>query len=222
MQRSLGLLMATNFKLNDFFLTLTFDDEHLPRTRKEAMKAVKEFTRLLKRHRLLRKQDLKYIYCIESKHEAGRYHIHMVMNATGQDVEAILSLWSYGLADWEYIGWEKKHGKLKYRGVKGYEILARYMTKEVQPVGAKNYISSRYLVRPTVTVSLMSTDKAERQKLFQVPSGCRELEFTEVRNEFGVFRYLRFYDTKKQGSAWGRDSRPQGLYDGADKVISRR
>ena len=29
MQRSLGLLMATNFKLEDFFLTLTFDNDHL-------------------------------------------------------------------------------------------------------------------------------------------------------------------------------------------------
>ncbi len=108
MQRSLGLLMATNFKLEDFFLTLTFDNDHLPRTRRGAMKAVKEFVRLLKRHRLLRKQDLKYIYCIENKHDAGRYHIHMVMNAVGRDVEAIISLWSYGLVDWEFIGWEKK------------------------------------------------------------------------------------------------------------------
>ncbi len=85
------------------------------------------------------------------------------------------------------------------------------MTKEVQPVGAKNYIGSRNLVRPTVTVSLMPTEKVERQKLFQVPSGCRELEYTEFRNEFGVFRYLRFYGTGNRGQSRRGRSGPQGF-----------
>ena len=135
LQRSLYFSMAANFKLTDFFLTLTFDDPHLPTRRKEVMRKVDKFVRLLRKHRILRKQDVRYIYCIESKHGDGRYHVHMVLNSTGQDIEAICSLWDGGSVDWEYIGWTKDHGKLQYRGEKGYKILARYMTKEIQPVG---------------------------------------------------------------------------------------
>lgn len=80
MQRSLYFLMAANFKPKDFFLTLTFDDFHLPRSRSEAMAAVQDYVRQLRKYRGFKGQDVRYIYCIESKHGVGRYHIHMVLN----------------------------------------------------------------------------------------------------------------------------------------------
>ena len=88
MQRTLYFLMAANFKLTDLFLTMTFDDPHLPRTRKEVMKAVEKFVKLLRQHRTLRGQDLLYIYSIENKHGDGRYHVHMIVNSTGKDMDA--------------------------------------------------------------------------------------------------------------------------------------
>ena len=218
LQRSLYFTMATNFKLTDFFLTLTFDDRQLPTRRKEVMQRVDKFVRHLRKHRLLRGQDMRYIYCIESKHGDGRYHVHMVLNSTGQDVEAICSLWDGGFVDWEYIGWTKNHGKLEYRGDKGYKVLARYMTKEIQPVGARSYSGSKNLARPTVTISLLPDNEVERRELFKVPEDAKQTEYQEFRNEWGLFRFISFY--RKTESAIIPEDHPS-LYEGEDRIIFR-
>ena len=217
-RRSLRFLMAANFKLTDFFLTLTFDNAHLPRRRAEAMEAVQSYVRLLRKYRALRGQDTRYIYCIENKHGDGRYHIHMILNATGKDVEAICSLWNCGTVDWEYIGWSKERGKLLNRGPKGYEILAQYMTKEVQPVGARNYSHSRNLKRPTVTVTFMSESEAERNKLLEVPKDCQPLGYTDYQNSWGRFWFVSYYRMDRPAATHRK--RP-GLYDGESQVIHR-
>lgn len=218
MQRTLYFLMAANFKLTDLFLTLTFDDTHLPRTRKEVMKAFEKFVKLLRQHRTLQGQELLYIYSIENKHGDGRYHIHMTVNSTGKDMEALCSLWEGGSVDWEYIGWSKERGKLRPRGPKGYKILSRYMTKEIQPVGARNYSRSKNLVRPAVTVRFMSEEEVKTRRLAETPAGCEQLEYTEFRNVFGRFWYVSYY-TKGQGSR-DQEDRPR-FYDEESLVISR-
>ena len=223
MQRTLYFLMGANFKPTDFFLTLTFDDLHLPRNRAEAMEAVQRYVRLLRKYRALQGQDVRYIYCIESKHGVGRYHIHMVLNATQKDVEMICSLWDCGMVDWEYIGWSKERGKLQQRGQKAgecYKILARYMTKEVQPVGARNYSHSRGLKRPEVTVTFISEPEAERRKLMETPAGCQQLGYTDYRNEWGRFWSVSYYQYREAGAIAVQRKRP-GLYDGETQVILR-
>lgn len=213
--------MATNFKPTDFFLTLTFDDVHLPQKRAGAMAAVQRFIKLLRKYRALQDQDVRYIYCIENKHGSGRYHVHMVLNATEKDVETICSLWSCGTVDWEYIGWSKERGKLRQRGEKQgecYKILSRYMTKEVQPVGARNYSHSQNLKRPTVTVTFMSELEAERQKLMEIPEGCQQLGFADYRNEWGRFWSVSYF--RGTVPAVERRKRP-GLYDREYRVIYR-
>ena len=142
----------------------------------------------------------------------------MILNATGKDVETICSLWSYGAVDWEYIGWSKERGRLLYRGPKGYEILARYMTKEVQPVGARNYSHSQNLKRPEVTVTFMPESKAERDKLLEVPKGCQTLGYTDYQSGWGRFWYVSYYRSDGSGSAHRKSP---GLYDGEAQVIHR-
>lgn len=219
MQRTLYFLMAANFKLTDLFLTLTFDDGHIPRTRKEVMKAVEKFVKLLRQHRTIRGQDLLYIYSIENKHGDGRYHVHMIVNSTGKDMETLCSLWEGGAVDWEYIGWSKNQGKLRSRGPKGYKILSRYMTKEIQPVGARNYSRSMNLARPTVTVRFMSEEDIKIRRLTKTPAGCEQLEYTEFRNEYGHFWYVSYYN-RWQGNR-DQEECPRS-YDEECLVISRR
>lgn len=221
MQRSLYFLMAANFKPTDFFLTLTFDELHLPMNRAEAMAAVQRYFKLLRKYRGLKGQAVRYIYCIESKHGIGRYHIHMVLNAEEKDVETLCSLWDCGMVDWEYIGWSKERGRIRQRGEKAgesYKILARYMTKEVQPVGARNYSHSQNLKRPEVTVTFMPELEAERKKLMETPPDCEQLSHTDFWNEWGRFWSVSYYNGA--GIATVRRKRP-GLYDGEDQVISR-
>ena len=95
--RQLELLIAANFDRRDLVVTLTYDDAHLPQSRAEAVKNLKRFFRALRGVR--RRQglpELKYIYVTEGKHEHGRWHHHLILNGTGNDMETIRSLWAYG------------------------------------------------------------------------------------------------------------------------------
>lgn len=121
----------------------------------------------------------------------------------------------------KYIGWSKERGKIKQRGEKAgecYKILARYMTKEIQPVGARNYSHSQNLKRPAVTVTFMPEKESERRKLLETPEGCQRLDFADYRNEWGRFWYVSYY--KGAGTDIVQRKRP-GLYDGEDRVCSR-
>ena len=49
--QKLELLIAANFGKRDLFVTLTYDDDHLPGNRQEALKQVKAFWKLLRKTR---------------------------------------------------------------------------------------------------------------------------------------------------------------------------
>lgn len=66
--QKLEFLIAANFGEKDLYVTLTYDDSHLPENRQEALKKMKAF---LKRLRKVRKEggyELRYIYVTEHKH----------------------------------------------------------------------------------------------------------------------------------------------------------
>jgi len=101
----LEMLLAANFTGRDLFVTLTYRDADLPDSRAAAVKRLRAFIKALRQHRKARGQDLKYIYTTEEKHGEARLHHHLVISATGADIEVIRSLWPYAdVIDMEYIG----------------------------------------------------------------------------------------------------------------------
>ena len=117
--QKLKLLIAANFGPKDLFLTLTYTDECLPSDRDQVMRDVAAFVKSLRRHRP--GQELRYIYCIEHKHGEGRWHVHMLLNSTGDDFDLILRLWKRGGVEFKKIRVDRE---------KNYESLARYFCKE--------------------------------------------------------------------------------------------
>lgn len=174
----LELLLAANYSESDIFLTLTYRDETLPQRRNDAIKNARWYLRQLREQRKVRGQTLKYIYTTEDKHGGGRLHHHIVLNATGKDMETLRSLWVHGEIEVEYIG--------KY----DYAQLARYLTKESRegrPVGAQMWTASRNLEKPIVRTEFVSNDTA-----LAAPVGCHVLEREEKMNEFGSYRYIKY------------------------------
>lgn len=92
----LEMLLAANFGPRDLFVTVTYRDKDLPAKRAGAVKNVRSFLKHLREHRRARGQTLKYIYTTEDKHSGGRLHHHLVINATGDDMETVRSLWPFG------------------------------------------------------------------------------------------------------------------------------
>lgn len=180
--QKLEQLIAANFDAGDLIVTLTYDDEHLPPDKDGARKCVKKFLAALRAHRKHRGLELKYIYNIENLHDEGRYHHHMILNRTSEDLEIIRSLWSYG-----------ENSRLDYLDPMRYEDLARYMTKEAREegrneVGTRSWSASLNLERPQ-TVSDTMPDNVT---LAPPPGAVVLASEGPTRNEFGSFAFIKY------------------------------
>ncbi len=176
----LEMLLAANFGSHDLFVTLTYRDKDLPSSRKEAVKRVRQFFKYLREYRKARALLTKYIYVTEELHGEKRLHHHLVLNATGQDVEIIRSLWP--------------HGDVVYAGcIEGgsFAALAAYLTKEgvqERPVGAQMWTASRNMRKPVIETSYIENDET-----LTVPPGCHVLEREERATEFGAYCFIKYY-----------------------------
>lgn len=187
--QKLRLILAANFGRGDLWVTLTYDDAHLPDGRKEAKKRMALFLDKLRAARGRAGEALKYVYCTEELLDDGRrrLHHHLVMNA-GQaraDYELIRSLWTGG-------------SNIEIRRLGEHELysddfleLAQYMTKERDPeaktiaVGDKSWVSSRNLARPETNSELVSDNVT-----VTAPPGARILDQDHKQNEYGSYDYI--------------------------------
>ena len=191
--QKLELLTAANFRVGDIVLTLTFDDASLPESRAETMARVKQF---LKRLRALRKKlgvPTKYIYVVEHNHcrddpaftpveqaQQGRYHIHMILNATGHDYKDIEDSWGFGLIEMHQFELNRE---------RTHESLARYFCKELPDyVGARKFIPSRGLVHPEPDCQIVDSGET-----LTPPNGATVYDNTGVvKTEYGKYQYVKY------------------------------
>lgn len=140
--------LAANFDDGDLFVTLTYDDDHLPEDRNAAVRRLRSFIPKLRAARKARGKSLKYIYVTEGAYPGGRLHHHLVMDSTGEDLEEIRKLWIYG-SDVEVR-------RLTFTQDYTYEDLASYLTKEPREwghpqVGERTWTPSLGLAQPEPT-----------------------------------------------------------------------
>ncbi len=72
-------LLNTNFTEQDIFITLTYDEAHLPATVEAAQRTLQNFLRRAKRLFIKRGKELRYVAVIEQGEEHDRLHIHLVL-----------------------------------------------------------------------------------------------------------------------------------------------
>lgn len=177
-RRRLSRLIYANFTGDDVFLTLTYRERDLPSKRKTAQADLRKFLKQFRAHRKKRGQELRYIYVTEQRHGDGRLHHHLVFNSTGDDMEVIRSLWTWGdIIDIEPLK------------AQDFTDWASYMTKESgdRPNGAQMWTGSRNLEKPMVTSWYVNEDET-----VTAPVGAQVLEQSETTNQFGTYRYIRY------------------------------
>lgn len=184
----LELLLAANFEADDLFLTLTFDDDHLPDDRDGATAAVRRFLQRLRAARRKRSSEVKYVYCVESMPDAPgedrRLHVHMILNAAGDSADEIESLWRGG----QVFAAPLLSGRND-----GYEARARYMVKERHPgaygrkVGLRAWNSSQNLAKPETTSELVPETLTAA-----APPDAYVLDRHGETNAFGSYLYLKY------------------------------
>lgn len=188
--RQLELLLAVNFPTpgSGIVATLTYDEKHLPRSRKEAQRRFKYF---LKKLRDARKAaglpEPRVVYCPEALSAAsGRWHHHLVVDATGDDFAMLRCCWPYG--------GELDFRKLRVDEEKNHETQARYMSKEAREaqeyecrVGLHVWGCTRSCYRPTV-----ETVYVEDRARLTPPRGATVLLFERKSTELAEVTVLKY------------------------------
>lgn len=178
--QKLELLLACNFDRHDLFVTLTYRDA--PPTREHAQRQLDAFLRMLRAQRRARGEELLYIKTTEhmtDEGREGRWHHHLVINATGADYEEIRALW----ARWgDNVDFEDL-----LDGATDYEARARYMCKERPPLGKQAWTPCRGLRRP-----VRETRMVDENEALEIPPEARIVARAEERNAWGSFEYVKY------------------------------
>lgn len=179
-QRKLELLMAANFEPGDLLISPTYRDDDLPGSVDITRRRLSKVFAQIRAHRKARGQpDLKYIYVIEGRHGDHRPHVHIILNATGDDLELFRSLWIWG-----------DDVQLNYIRERGYDGWAGYLTKERREAslnGKKQWVGSRNLAQPITTYEWVDDGAT-----VDAPPGAQVLDEGGGRNESASCRYIKY------------------------------
>lgn len=182
------MLMCANFSPGDWWVTLTYDDEHLPENREASHPYWRKFMRRYRKYRKKYNDPLLYVYCTQLTTRGGgiRLHHHMVMRwEDDSDEEKIRSLWEYG--------------KIVYiRKLKSFEEIldkAHYMCREPRELGVyvpgeQMWTGSRGLIRPKFTYTTIDSDAVD----ITVPVGCTELSEPVQLPGYGGYKTIIYYE----------------------------
>lgn len=191
--QKLEALLAANFGPGDLWVTLSYDDEHLPTSWEEARKKLDRFCRRLRAARAARGETLRYVKNVENLSRSGsptRWHHHLVLNGTGADYEEICAAWDYG-----------SNVEIEQLGADGetYEDVARYMAKQSPPNSKNSWTPSRGLKRPQTDSELVPDNLT-----ISPPPGASVLDRRTEKNSWGEFVYIKYLLPRR--SETGRNS----------------
>lgn len=203
------LILAANYPTpgSGLVVVLTYDDEHLPKSRKEAQQRFKYFLRKLRLARAAAGLP-EPVVCSAPEvltSATGRWHHHIVVDNTGNDYDMLRACWIYG-SDIDIT-------RLRVDKDKNHETLARYMTKEAREcqeydcrVGLHGWSCTRNAKRPerdTITVG----DDYE----LTPPEDCTVLLDERKHTEFASYAVLkiRYNSVFPEPPARARRRRPK-------------
>ena len=186
-------LLNANFTKKDIWVTLTYDNAHLPKNMREARKVLQNYLRRLaywmKKHGY---GALKYLYVTEyiEDERSVRIHHHVVMNFPDRDIAE--SLWAGG-------------GRTQARRLQpddsGLEGLGRYISKTRSVKYEKTWAASRNLKQPKITVSDTAISRRRARNIAfnhddavayfeRQNSGYKVIELTAFVSEFAPGAYI--------------------------------
>lgn len=205
--RQLARGLNCNVEASWIFLTLTYEDEHLPKTAEDAWKEVTLFIRRLKRRGI----DVKGFWITADKSKDGdpaRLHHHMVIEGSGIAIQktidksmavieggdALQGIWGRGFVYAEPV--EDQIDRTP---------LAAYLVRQAEDEpGKKKWRCSTGMKKPVV-VSEVITDRAGE---LHVPPGAEVMEIGHYDEETGS-QYVRYIpaerkpkDTQHIGFSW--------------------
>lgn len=180
--QKLELMLAANFPRPGSALvcTLTYDDMHLPKDKKEADAKAKRFRTMLSRARKAAGKELVMFWRSEHNHGNGRWHLHCVINSTGNDADLIRKLWDQGR--------NIELQPLRIDKDKNWETLARYLSKEgPERPGCRSWSYTRNAVKPEIESFTVPDDTQ-----LQPPSGSTIIREASERTDYAAWKIVKY------------------------------
>lgn len=174
----LELLLAL-FGFEGWSYVLTFDDDHLP----DSYAGVRKRWRLLlARMKAYHGSVPDYVYLIEGKHGAHRYHLHLTVRYCDFPPLVMETLWRDGYVE--------SGQPLLLGGWDSYRRTAKYYCKERSdgitiPIDARTWVASRSLTRKLPEVERFESDTGK----IDIPDDYRTCGRYTVDNAFGHYQY---------------------------------
>ena len=183
----------TNFVKGDYYITLTYLIQHLPKDHEEAKKHIRNYFRRL--NYLYHKQqvangvskkkckNIKYMYVTEaSKESKGRIHHHILMESV-LSMEVVEQTWKYG---------RRNNVRFIYPDDLHITALANYLAKD--PRGKKRWGCSKGLKEPIIT---RSVSKFSRKRINQMSNNYNLIEHEMQRTNQG-YKFIDATVTKNE------------------------
>ena len=193
--QKLELMIAANFRPGDLMVTLTYDEDNLPRSRTAATAKLKRFRADLKAARKAAgRPEPVMIFNTENAFGEGRWHHHIILNNVGEDYEELRRLWPWGSS--------LEIGRIKLDREHSFEGVARYLCKEARErPGLRSWSYTRNCKHPEIETFPVPDDQAQLQKGALVYEDARE------QNEFGSWRYVKYL-----APGWENGMKPRPRY----------
>lgn len=187
-RRYFGLLAKGNFTKDDYYLTLTFNSESLPRTPEQAKKIVKD-TFLRKVRGLYAKAEIpfKYLMVMESQEDEDklkRIHFHMLISG-GVSRDLVEGCWCTGRGK-KRKSLGRTNARLIQPDSDGITALVNYLKKEPRwKKGIKTWSGSRNLERP---IKQTNNNKYSRRKIekYALSNDHGQEEFAKQYPDFWI------------------------------------
>lgn len=164
-------LFFNNFEVGDYYLTLTFSEDNLPKTFEETKRKVDNYIKRLRRMYRKNGVELKYLLVYEGRHSKSRLHWHLILNGGAViNRDLIEKMWDCGRAN---------NDRLQLKGEKLFFCLSQYLRKE-QAKAEKNersWSASQNLLRPEKNPSLITDDyKISKRRMRKLQEAAKHDE----------------------------------------------
>lgn len=196
--KKLEFYLAANFPTprSALVLTLSFNEKYYrkimkhrrpSRQRKAVRYYINRFREFMRKDRaaagLPAPRDISSIEVLTSGN--NRWHVHTVIDATGDDLDMIRRCWRFG----DNI----EAAPLRVDREKNHESLARYMTKEARELqdhdsrpGTHVWSASRNILKPEVVSRIVPADYTP-----PIPEGAEILNNDRHDNPFSSYRHMK-------------------------------
>lgn len=136
-RKRLKRLINSNFTNSDYWITFTYDSEHMPQTIEQAQQDMKNYIRRVNYRRKKKElESAKYIYITEQGSKNKRIHHHLIIE-NGIDADTLEKLWKKG---------RRNNIRRIAEDENGLTGLSNYLSKD--PQGRKRWCSSNNLKKP--------------------------------------------------------------------------